>query len=59
MTNANTLQALLKIDPKSPQLFDSFPVDAQVALQEQQQSIHTYKELKAAAASFQQRNGSR
>jgi len=59
MTNVNTLQALLKSDPKSRQLFDSFPMDTQVALQEQRQSIHTYEDLKAAAASFQQRNSGR
>lgn len=59
MTKANTLQTLLKNDPKSRQLFDSIPVDAQVALQEQRQSIHTYEELEAAAASFQQRNSNR
>lgn len=59
MTNVNSLQALLKSDPKSRQLFDSFPMDAQVALQEQRQNIHTYEDLKAAAASFQQRNSGR
>lgn len=59
MTNVNTLQALLKSDPKSRRLFESLPMDAQVALQEQRQSIHTFEELKAAAASFQQRNSNR
>lgn len=59
MNNANTLQTLLQNDPKSRQLFDSFPPDAQVALQEQRQSIHTYEDLKAIAASFQQRESSR
>lgn len=59
MTNVNTLQVLLKSDPKSHRLFESLPMDAQVALQEQRQSIHTFEELKAAAESFQQRNSNR
>lgn len=59
MTNVNTLQALLKSNSQSRQLFEFLPRDVQVALQEQRQSIHTHEELKAAAASFQQRNSNR
>ncbi len=54
-----TLRELIQNDPKSRQLFDSFPPDAQVAVQEQRQNIHTYGDLQRLAASFQLRNSSR
>lgn len=49
-----TLQDLLRHSPQSKQLFDSFTPDAQVALQEQRQNIHTYADLQKIAVSFDQ-----
>ncbi len=56
MNSFPTLRELIKNDPESQKLFDSFPPDAQVALQEQRQNIHTREDLKQLAASFQRRN---
>ena len=52
MKSYPTLQELLHNDPKSRQLFDTFPPDAQVAVQEQRQNIHTFADLQKAAQSF-------
>ncbi len=51
-----TLRELLLHSPQSKQLFDRFSPDAQVALQEQRQNIHTYADLQKIAASFEQRS---
>ncbi|MEF9879181.1 MAG: hypothetical protein RR653_10635 [Clostridia bacterium] len=51
-----TLRELLKHSPQSKRLFDHFTPDAQVALQEQRQNIHTYGDLQKIAASFDERN---
>ena len=53
-----TLQELLRHSEQSRRLFDKFSPDAQVALQEQQQSVHTYDDLQKIAASFEQRRRS-
>lgn len=55
MDHYPTLQELLKHSDQSRQLFDKFSPDAQVALQEQRQSIHTYDDLQKIAASFEER----
>ena len=44
-----TLRDLVECDPASRQLFGRLPPDAQVALQEQRQDIHTFEELQKAA----------
>lgn len=59
MKSYPTLQELLHNDPQSRQLFDTFPPDAQVAVQEQRQNIHTYEDLHQIAASFQRRDTGR
>ena len=59
MKSYPTLRELIENDPKSRQLFDSFPPDAQVAVQEQRQNIHTYEDLNQLAASFQLRSNGR
>ncbi|MBE5793624.1 MAG: hypothetical protein E7323_02950 [Clostridiales bacterium] len=59
MKSYPTLQELLHNDPQSRQLFDTFPPDTQVAVQEQRQNIHTYEDLHQIAASFQRRNSGR
>lgn len=50
-----TLRELLQNSQQSKQLFDKFSPDAQVALQEQRQNIHTYADLQKIAASFEER----
>lgn len=50
-----TLRELLLHSEQSKQLFDKFSPDAQVALQEQRQNIHTYADLQKIAASFEER----
>lgn len=50
-----SLRELLKNSEQSRQLFARFSPDAQVALQEQRQNIHTYADLQKAAASFEER----
>lgn len=49
----HTLHELIEKDPKSKTLYNSFSSDAQVALQEQRQNIHTYEDLKKLACSFE------
>ena len=56
MNSWPTLGELIQNDPESRKLFEAFPPDAQVALQEQRQNIHTREELKQVAASFQLRS---
>lgn len=53
-----TLHDLLAKDERSKALFDSFPPDMQVALQEQRQNIHTHADLQRAAQSFQKQQKS-
>ena len=53
-----TLRELLRHSEQSRRLFDTFSPDAQVALQEQRQSIHTYDDLQKIAASFEERRRS-
>ncbi|MEG0741042.1 MAG: hypothetical protein RSB91_02055 [Clostridia bacterium] len=53
-----TLRELLLQNPQSKQLFDRFSPDAQVALQEQRQNIHTYADLQKIATSFADRSES-
>lgn len=55
MDSYPTLRELIENDPQSKQLFDRFSPDAQVALQEQRQDIHTYADLARVAASFELR----
>ena len=50
-----TLRDLIENDPASKRLFDRFSPDAQVALQEQRQDIHTYADLERVAASLERR----
>ena len=50
-----TLRDLIENAPASKRLFDRFSPDAQVALQEQRQDIHTYADLERVAASFERR----
>ena len=54
-----TLQALIKHNARSKSLFDALPTDVQVALQEQQQSIGSYEELKQRANGFLRREAQR
>ena len=51
-----SLNALIEGSAKSKALFDRFSPDAQVALQEQRQNIHTYADLQKLAASFADRH---
>ena len=53
-----SLNDLIHGSAKSKALFDRFSPDAQVALQEQRQNIHTYDDLKKLAASFMDRSES-
>ena len=58
MDSYPTLRELIENDPQSKSLFEHFSPDAQVALQEQRQSIHTYADLERLAASFEARGRS-
>lgn len=53
-----TLRELIENDPKSRELFERFSPDAQVAIQEQRQNIHTYEDLEQLKASFEARGRS-
>lgn len=55
MESYPTLRELIENDPQSRELFSRFSPDAQVALQEQRQNIHTYDDLSHIAASFESR----
>ena len=55
MSHYATLHELLKNDPESQKLFDSFAPDTQVALEEIRQDIHSYQELKTFAAGLNKR----
>ncbi len=59
MKSYSTLQELLRNDERSRALYGQFPPDAQVALQEQRQNIHTYEDLQQLAAAFGKREASR
>lgn len=58
MNEYPTLRELIENDPKSRELFERFSPDAQVAIQEQRQNIHTYEDLKQLKASFESRERS-
>ena len=49
-----TLHDLLENSPRSRELFARFSRDAQIALQHQKQSIHTYADLQKTALLFEQ-----
>lgn len=49
----SSLRELLAHSPQSKRLFSTFSPDAQVALQEQKQSIHTFADLQKIAALFE------
>lgn len=55
MADYATLHDLLSRDPESKKLFESFPPDTQVALEEIRQDIHSYQQLQAFAASLKKR----
>ena len=48
-----SLRELLEHSPQSKRLFSTFSPDAQVALQEQRQNIHTYADLQKIAVLFE------
>lgn len=50
----SSLRDLLANDPRSRALYDTFTPDAQVALQEQKQSVKSYEELQRVATLFEQ-----
>ncbi len=50
-----SLNALIEGSPRSKALFDRFSPDAQVAIQEQRQNIHTFEDLQKLAVSFADR----
>jgi len=52
MANYETLHELIKNDPESRRLFESFPANTQVALEEIRQDIHSYQQLKQFAESL-------
>lgn len=54
-----SLQELLEHDSQSRELFNSLPVTAQIALQEQRQETHSYQELQSLASGFRRQNQSR
>ncbi len=58
MESYPTLRELIENDPQSKELFGRFSPEAQVALQEQRQNIHTYDDLCRLAASFEERGRS-
>ena len=49
MSTYRTLHELIENDPESRALFESFPADTQVGLQELRQDIHTREDLKRLA----------
>ena len=54
----HTLHELIQNDPKSQKLYESFPPDTQVALQELRQDIHTYEDLQRLSEGFVKRQRS-
>lgn len=52
MAKYATLHELLKNDPESKRLFESFPNDTQTALEEIRQDIHSFEELQQFARGF-------
>ena len=55
MKTCSTLHELIAQDAQSKALYERLSKDAQVALQEQRQSIHTYEELAKAVSAFEKR----
>ena len=53
MSTYRTLHELIENDPESRELFESFPADTQVGLQELRQDIHTREDLKRIAKGIQ------
>lgn len=51
-----SLNELLASDAQSRQLFETLAPQQQVALQEQQQHIHTYADLESAAEGMQKQS---
>ncbi|MBR5546310.1 MAG: hypothetical protein IKU70_04955 [Clostridia bacterium] len=56
MKTYSSLHELLAQDAPSKTLYDQLSRDAQVALQEQRQSIHTHQELAQAVSAFEKRS---
>ena len=56
MKPCSTLHELIAQDEHSKALYDQLSKDAQVALQEQRQCIHTYEELAKAVSAFEKRS---
>ena len=56
MKTYSCLHELLAQDALGKTLYDQLPKDAQVALQEQRQDIHTHQELAQAVAAFEKRS---
>lgn len=52
MDNYRSLSELLSASPKSRELFSRFSMDAQIALQQQRQTIHSYSDLEKLASVF-------
>ena len=57
MKSCESLNELIASDPRSRELFQSLAPQQQVALQEQQQSIHTYADLESAASGMKKQSG--
>ena len=56
MKTYSSLHELLAQDAPGKTLYDQLPKDAQMALQEQRQCIHTYEELAKAVSAFEKRS---
>lgn len=59
MSAYRTLRELIENDPESQRLFESFPADTQVGLQELRQDIHTREELQRLAEGLQKQESAR
>lgn len=59
MSAYHTLRELIENDPESQRLFESFPTDTQVGLQELRQDIHTREELQCLAEGLQKQESAR
>lgn len=52
MEHYNSLTELLEGSERSRELFSRFSMDAQIAIIHQQQTVHTYEDLKKLAQAF-------
>lgn len=52
MSTYRTLHELIENDPASRAMFESFPADTQVGLQELRQDIHTREDLERFSRGF-------